>query len=65
MPSTPLPRTLGELKTSAYTAARVSRSVKDELRDNLIARLRKIAGTDEALFPGTRANPLSSCGIYT
>jgi len=52
MPSTPLPRTLGELKASAYTPARVSRSVKDELRDNLIARLRKIAGADEALFPG-------------
>jgi len=52
MPSTPLPRTLGELKASAYTPARVSRSVKDELRDNLIARLRKIAGTDETLFPG-------------
>jgi len=52
MPSTPLPRTLGELKASTYTPARVSRSVKDELRDNLIARLRKIAGTDEPLFPG-------------
>jgi magnesium chelatase subunit I len=52
MPSTPLPRTLGELKASAYTRARVSRSVKDELRDNLIARLRKIAGTGESLFPG-------------
>jgi len=52
MPSTPLPRTLGELKASAYTPARVSRSVKDELRDNLIARLRKLAGKDEALFPG-------------
>src|SRR5580698_13189 len=52
MPSNPLPRTLGELKASAYTPGRVSRSVKDELRDNLIARLRKIAGTDEALFPG-------------
>jgi len=52
MPSNPLPRTLGELKASAYTPARVNLSVKDELRDNLIARLRKIAGTDEALFPG-------------
>src|SRR5271165_3613665 len=59
MPSTSLPRTLGELRVSAYTPARVSRSVKDELRDNLIARLRKIAGSArgkdgeaEALFPG-------------
>src|SRR5471032_1317542 len=59
MPSTPLPRTLGELKDSAYTPPRVSRSVKDELRDNLIARLRKIAGSargkdgeTEPLFPG-------------
>jgi len=52
MPSTTLPHTLGELKASAYTPERVSRSVKDELRDNLIARLRKIAGTDESLFPG-------------
>src|SRR5471032_2004626 len=59
MPSTPLPRTLGELKASVYTPARVSRSVKDELRDNLIVRLRKIAGSAsgkdgeaEPLFPG-------------
>jgi magnesium chelatase subunit I len=52
MPSTPLPRTLGELKASAYTPARVSRSVKDELRDNLIARLRTIKGSDTSLFPG-------------
>src|ERR1700721_634167 len=52
MPSNPLPRTLGELKVSAYTPARVSRSVKDELRDNLVVRLPKIAGTEEPLFPG-------------
>src|SRR5471030_2114664 len=52
MPSTPLPRTLCELKASVYTPARVSRSVKDELRDNLIARLRKTSGSDDALFPG-------------
>ena len=43
-----LPRTLGELRTSAWTAERVSRSVKDELRDNLIAKLR----AKESLFPG-------------
>ena len=47
-----LPRTLGQLRTSPYTPERVGRSVKDELRDNLIARLRAIAGTDESLFPG-------------
>ena len=52
MPPTSLPRTLGQLRSSEFTPARVSRSVKDELRDNLIARLRKIAGTDESLFPG-------------
>ncbi len=59
MPQTNLPRTLGQLRSSEYTPERVARSVKDELRDNLIARLRKIAGvgrgkTEEAesLFPG-------------
>jgi magnesium chelatase subunit I len=56
MSQTSLPRTLGQLRSSAYTPERVNRSVKDELRDNLIARLRQIAGTDDAgknaLFPG-------------
>ena len=52
MSQTKLPRTLGELKASRFTSSRVSRSVKDELRDNLIVRLRAIAGTDESLFPG-------------
>jgi len=56
MPSTALPRTLGQLRTSVYTADRVSRSVKDELRDNLIVRLREIAPggpkEGESLFPG-------------
>src|SRR5487761_177086 len=47
-----LPQTLGELRKSEFTPARVSRSVKDELRDNLIARLRKTAKTKESLFPG-------------
>lgn len=53
-----LPSTLGELRRSDYTPERVGRSVKDELRDNLITRLRKIAGNalgngeDESLFPG-------------
>lgn len=52
MAQTSLPRTLGQLRSSEFTPERVSRSVKDEIRDNLIARLRKIAGTDEPLFPG-------------
>ena len=47
-----LPSTLGALRTSEYTPERVSRSVKDELRDNLIARLRLTAKTKEPLFPG-------------
>jgi magnesium chelatase subunit I len=48
---TALPTTLGQLRISEYTPARVNRSVKDELRDNLIARLRTIANTGESLFP--------------
>ncbi len=48
LPSQTLPQTLGELRTSEWTADRVSRSVKDELRDNLIAKLR----AKESLFPG-------------
>ncbi len=47
-----LPQTLGALRTSQYTPERVARSVKDELRDNLIARLRQTATTKESLFPG-------------
>ncbi|MEZ2345457.1 magnesium chelatase [Terriglobus sp. RCC_193] len=43
-----LPQTLGELRTSEWTIDRVSRSVKDELRDNLIAKLR----AKETIFPG-------------
>jgi magnesium chelatase subunit I len=42
-------RTLGELRQSAFTAQRLaSRRVKDELRENLMARLRE-GGT---IFPG-------------
>jgi magnesium chelatase subunit I len=52
MSQTQLPRTLGELRSSEYTPERVARSVKDELRDNLIARLRSTASTGESLFPG-------------
>src|SRR5271170_3109434 len=46
----PLPQTLGELrKSSAFSEARLqSRSVKDELRENLIARLK----ARETIFPG-------------
>jgi magnesium chelatase subunit I len=46
----PLPETLGELrKSSAFSEARLqSRSVKDELRENLIARLK----SRETIFPG-------------
>jgi magnesium chelatase subunit I len=47
-----LPTTLGALRRSEFTPARVGRSVKDELRENLIARLRATAGADDVLFPG-------------
>src|ERR1700746_3237949 len=45
-----LPQTLGELRThQQFAEARITRrSVKDELRENLIAKLR----TRETLFPG-------------
>ncbi len=52
MAHTALPSTLGQLRKSEYTAERLSRSVKDELRDNLISRLRAAAGSKEPLFPG-------------
>jgi len=51
MPATrTLPQTLGELRTTAHfsEACLKTRTVKDELRRNLIARLR----TRETLFPG-------------
>jgi magnesium chelatase subunit I len=44
----PLPATLGALRKSEYTPERLARSVKDELRENLIARLR----SRETIFPG-------------
>jgi magnesium chelatase subunit I len=55
--ATALPTTLGALRASEFTPARVGRSVKDELRENLIARLRANAGLAEGaeappLFPG-------------
>ena len=50
--ATPLPQTLGALRASDYTPTRLARSVKDELRENLIARLREAARTKAPLFPG-------------
>ena len=47
----PLPRTLGELRRSTFSEERLrARRVKDELRDNLIARLRH--HDDGGIFPG-------------
>src|ERR1700760_3477974 len=48
--SSPLPQTLGELKSSKefYEARLKKRSVKDELRENLIARLK----AKQTIFPG-------------
>src|SRR5258708_12572578 len=44
-----LPPTLGELRKSSFSEQRLrTRKVKDELRDNLIARLR----SGEIIFPG-------------
>jgi magnesium chelatase subunit I len=46
-----LPRTLGELRRSSFSQERLrTRRVKDELRDNLIARLRQ--HDDSTIFPG-------------
>jgi magnesium chelatase subunit I len=53
--ATALPSTLGQLRTSEFTPERLARSVKDELRENLIAKLRTSArskGNPERLFPG-------------
>src|SRR5215472_5897414 len=44
-----LPRTLGELRKSEFSERRLcARKVKDELRDNLIRKVR----SDEPIFPG-------------
>ena len=44
-----LPKTLGILRKSSFSEDRISaRSVKDELRDNLICKLQR----GETLFPG-------------
>ena len=46
-----LPRTLGELRRSPFSEEKLRiRRVKDELRDNLIARLR--SSGDKPIFPG-------------
>src|SRR5215469_13218587 len=46
-----LPRTLGELRRSPFSEEKLfTRRVKDELRENLMARLR--AGGESAIFPG-------------
>ena len=46
-----LPRTLGELRRSPFSEEKLrTRRVKDELRDNLITRLR--AGSEQQIFPG-------------
>src|SRR6516162_350291 len=46
-----VPRTLGELRRSDFCEERLStRGVKDELRDNLVARLREDG--DGPVFPG-------------
>src|ERR1700731_3658968 len=57
--ATSLPTTLGALRASEFTPARLARSVKDELRENLIAKLRDSAKTSTRskenpvpLFPG-------------
>jgi magnesium chelatase subunit I len=55
--ATPLPTTLGALRASEYNPSSLARSVKDELRDNLIAKLRaqgsaKNGSEPAPLFPG-------------
>jgi magnesium chelatase subunit I len=48
-----LPQTFGELKASPWgSAERQHRTVKDELRSNLLKRLRELKGKTEDLFPG-------------
>lgn len=46
--STTLPATIGELRKSEWTPERLARSTKEELRENLIAKLR----AKEPIFPG-------------
>jgi hypothetical protein len=50
-----VPRTLGDLRRSHFSEERLrTRRVKDELRDNLVERLRQ--NGDGPVFPG-----ISSC----
>jgi len=47
------PRVLGELRRSPFSEEKMrTRRVKDELRDNLIGRLRANKDKDAAIFPG-------------
>lgn len=47
------PRVLGELRRSPFSEEKLrTRRVKDELRDNLIARLRTNKDKEAAIFPG-------------
>src|SRR5438045_2920204 len=47
------PRTLGELRRSPFSEQKLrTRRVKDELRDNLIAKLRNNASQEAQIFPG-------------
>jgi magnesium chelatase subunit I len=47
------PRVLGELRRSPFSEEKVrTRRVKDELRDNLIGRLRTNKDKDASIFPG-------------
>src|SRR5436305_4411116 len=49
MPNSELPRTLGELRTSSFAHQfRLDRTLKEELRSNLLEKL----GSGETLFPG-------------
>src|SRR6266481_244910 len=48
-----LPRTLGELRRSPFSEEQLrTRRVKDELRDNLIVKLRNNTAQEGPLFPG-------------
>ena len=53
--ATALPTTLGALRSSEFTPTRVGRTVKDELRENLMERLRQNSSLGDGagpLFPG-------------
>jgi hypothetical protein len=51
VPFMSVPRTLGDLRRSNFSEERLrTRRVKDELRDNLVTRLREKG--DAAVFPG-------------